>query len=199
MTVAAIILVPDAKAALADADGEPAVRRVVHTAWAGGALPIVLVCPDAASLADSLGDLPVTFARPEPAEPHGIAWFVHGLRAATALVAEASAALLWPLRYAWVDPETVTSLVEAHGPAPQIVIRPTYRSAAGFPILVPVALGEQLAEKPKLDADAAVSALVQSGIELRTIELGDPGIVNDMSVQRAQLPAYQGPRAPQTE
>ena len=46
MTVAAIVLVPDTAVALADADGDPAIRRIVHAAWSGGALPIVIVTDD---------------------------------------------------------------------------------------------------------------------------------------------------------
>src|ERR1035437_6499673 len=46
MTVAAIVLVPDKAVALTDADGEPAIRRVVHSAWSGGAMPIVIVSDD---------------------------------------------------------------------------------------------------------------------------------------------------------
>ena len=43
VTVAAVILVARADAALADVDGQPAVRRIADSAWSGGALPIVVV------------------------------------------------------------------------------------------------------------------------------------------------------------
>ena len=46
MTVGAVI-VPDGVAeALADATGRTAVRRIVDSAWAGGALPIIVVACD---------------------------------------------------------------------------------------------------------------------------------------------------------
>ena len=64
MTVAAIVLVPDTAAALGDADGEAAIRRVAHSAWSGGALPIVVVAEEVAGpLADVVADLPVTLPR----------------------------------------------------------------------------------------------------------------------------------------
>ena len=117
MTVAAIVLVP------------------AHAAWSGGALPIVIVSGEVAGpLAEAVADLPVTLARPEAHESPGIGWFVSGQRAAVAAVAETTAALLWPFRYAWVDPETVTSLVESHGIAPDAIVQPAYAGRPGFPV-----------------------------------------------------------------
>ena len=194
MTVAAVVLVPDALAALSDADGEPAIRRVVHAAWSGGALPIVIVAEDTeGKLAEAVAGLPVLLTRPGANEPRGIAWFVHGQRAASAAVTETTAGLLWPFRYAWVDPETVTSLVEAHGTAPGEIVRPAWSAQPGFPILVPAAFTDRLAARIELHGEEAVAALVAAGVPLRELELGDPGIVHDISVLRSALPDYQGP------
>jgi CTP:molybdopterin cytidylyltransferase MocA len=197
MTVAAVILVPDPQMALADADGEPALRRISQVAWAGGALPCVAVLADVpAELRASLEDLAITLSVPTPAEPVGIAWFVHGMRAATRAVTNVTAALLWPVRYGWLDPETVTSLVEAHGPAPESILRPAFNGQLGFPILIPVSLVERLAEQSGRHGEEAVATLVAAGVPLRQIELGDPGIVNDLGTPRAELPAFQGPPEP---
>jgi CTP:molybdopterin cytidylyltransferase MocA len=197
MTVAAVILIPDVAAGMADADGEPAVRRVAHAAWSGGALPVVIVADDPGpALAEALAGMPVTFTRPGPDEPRGVAWFVHGLRTAQAAVGEATAALLWPIRYAWVDPETITSLVESHGgPAAQIV-RPAFGGQSGFPILVPMAFTDRLAARLDLHANDAVAALIADGAEVLDLELGDPGIIYDLATPRASLPEYQGPPRP---
>ena len=46
MTVAAVILASTADGALTDTLGQPRVRRLVDIAWAGGALPVVVVAPD---------------------------------------------------------------------------------------------------------------------------------------------------------
>jgi len=133
MTVAAIVLAPDAAAALGDADGEPAIRRVAHAAWSGGALPVVIVAVDPhGEIAAAVAGLPVMLVDPG-AEPRGIAWFVAGQRGAHAAVAETTAGLLWPFRQAWVDPETITSLVEAHGAAPESILRPVYAEQPGLP------------------------------------------------------------------
>jgi CTP:molybdopterin cytidylyltransferase MocA len=197
MTVAAVILIPELAVGLADADGEPAVRRVAHAAWSGGALPVVIVSDDPGpALAEALAGMPVTFTRPGPDEARGVAWFVHGLRAAQAAVGEATAALLWPVRYAWVDPETITSLVESHGgPAAQIV-RPAFAGQSGFPILVPMAFADRLTARFDLHANDAVAALIADGAAVMDLELGDPGIVYDLATPRASLPEYQGPPRP---
>ena len=198
MTVAAIVLVPDLAAALADADGEPAIRRVAQSAWAGGALPIVVVADDpSGSLAGALADSPATIARPADGPP-GIAWFVAGQRAALAAVAQTTAGLMWPFRHAWVDPETVTSLVEAHGATPDAITRPTYAGQPGFPVLVPMSLTDCLAAKAGSHGAEAVAALIAEGVPDRNVELGDPGIVFDVATARSALPGYQGPPEPAT-
>ena len=197
MTVAAIVLVPDTAVALSDADGDPAIRRVVHAAWSGGAMPIVVVTDDTdARLVDAVAEPGVTIARPGPDEPRGVAWFVHGLRAASSAVAESTAGLLWPVRCAWVDPETVTSLVEAHGSTPDPIVRPAFSGQVGFPILVPIAFAERLLARLDLHGFQAVEALVADGAAYRALELGDPGIVFDLATPRADLPGYQGPPEP---
>jgi CTP:molybdopterin cytidylyltransferase MocA len=196
MTVAAIVLVPDPAAALADADGEPAIRRVAHAAWSGGALPIVVVAANpVGGLADAVADLPIALTRPSGGPP-GIAWFVSGQRAAITAVTETTAGLLWPFRHAWVDPETVTSLIEAHGADPDQIVRPAYGGQTGFPILVPVALTERLAGQAGRGGAEAVAALITEGVPVRILELGDPGIVFDTATPRSDLPGYQGPPRP---
>ena len=197
MTVAAIVLVPDATAALSDADGEPVIRRLVHAAWAGGALPIVAVCVEpSAELRGALTDLPAVVAHPADGQTPGSAWFVVGVRAAIAAVSETTAALLWPFRYTWVDPETVTSLVEASGVTPGSIVRPAFLGQPGFPILVPASLTARLAEKMGLHGWEAVEELVAEGVPLRIVEMGDPGIIHDIGTPQAELPGYQGPTGP---
>lgn len=198
MTVAAIVLVPDTAAALADADGEPVVRRVAQAAWSGGALPIVLVCRDAdARLATAVADLPVNVAPPSGVDP-GIAWFVDGLRAALAAVTETTAGLLWPFRHSWVDPETITSLIEAHGADPDTIVRPAYGGQTGFPILLPIGLMGRMAAQSGKHGVEAVAALIAEGVPVRVLELGDPGITFDIATPRSELPGYQGPPQPAT-
>jgi CTP:molybdopterin cytidylyltransferase MocA len=197
MTVAAVVIVPEPPAALAPADGEPALRRVAQAAWSGGALPTIVVAPEPSEdLRRAAAGLGVTLTSPGPTEPRGIAWFVHGMRTAVAGVAETSAALLWPFRFVWVDPETVTSLVEAHGATPDAIVRAAYGGQLGFPVLFPVALVDRLAALSGLHAEEAAQSLAAAGVAIRQIELGDPGIVYDMSTPRGDLPSYQGPAEP---
>jgi len=197
MTVAAVVLVPEPTAALAPADGEPALRRLVQAAWSGGALPTVVVASATPEeLSQAVAELGLTLTCPTVDEPHGIAWFVNGMRTAVATVAETSAALLWPFKFVWVDPETVTSLVEAHGATPNAIVRPAYAGQPGFPILIPVALIERLATLSGQHGEEAVQSLVSAGVPIRQIELGDPGIVHDIATPRGDLPRYQGPPEP---
>jgi molybdenum cofactor cytidylyltransferase len=197
MTVAAIVLVPDQTKALSDADGEPVLRRLVQSAWAGGALPIVAVAAaPSEDLAAALTDLPAEVANPESGVEPGAQWFVAGFRAALVSVTETTAGLLWPFRYAWVDPETVTSLVEAHGADPESILRPAFGGEPGFPILVPAFLLPRIAAKTGLHGREAVAELVAEGVPLRVLELGDPGITHDIGTARADLPGYQGPEGP---
>jgi CTP:molybdopterin cytidylyltransferase MocA len=197
MTVAAVFLIPDPALALADADGEPALPRLWHVAWAGGALPCVAVLPQTPDdVRSAVGGLPITLTVPGADEPIGIAWFVHGMRAAGAAVTTVTAALLWPVRYAWVDPETVTSLVEAHGTAPDTILRPAFNGRPGFPILVPASLVERLAALSGKHGEEAVAALIAEGVPGRQLELGDPGIVHDLGTARAELPPFEAPPEP---
>ena len=197
MTVAAIVLVPDSAAALSDLDGEPTIRRLVHSAWAGGALPIVVVVSDGDSaLAAAVAELPAVVANARAGVAPGAAWFVFGLGTAVEAVTETTAALLWPFRYGWVDPETVTSLVEAHGATPDEILRPAFQGQPGFPILVPTALESRLDTSPGVHGKEAVESLMAAGVPFRIIELGDPGITHDISTRRSDLPGYQGPPEP---
>ncbi len=197
MTVAAVILVPDPAVAVTDADGLPAIRRIVQSAWAGGALPIVVVSqpgPQSAEIGQALEGLPATFIQPEDIPP-GARWFGRGMSEARSQVHEISAALLWPCRFAWIDPETVTSLIEAHGPSPDAIVRASFRGEPGFPILVPLALGPRFDAEAELHAYQLVEKLA-SEVELRVLELGDPGIVSDVATPRPDLAAYEGPPEP---
>ena len=68
MTVAAVILVPDPQAALANADGEPVLRRLAQAAWSGGALPTVVVAPMVPEeLSAAVAELGLTLTSPAAA------------------------------------------------------------------------------------------------------------------------------------
>ena len=198
MTVAAVILAATPASALADADGTPGARRLVDVAWAGGATP-VLVCsfdPDGA-VAAALVNAEVTLVDPVDPSLGPVGQIVNGVRAARSLVAETDAALVWPARMAWVDAETVTSLIAAHGEDRSTVLRPTWAGEGGWPILLPVAHLEALAGlAPDRMPDDLFADLQAAGIPFRAVETGDPGTVHDVSTSRADLPPYDGPPEP---
>jgi hypothetical protein len=199
VTVAAVILAASPDSALADADGVPRIRRIADAAWAGGAMPIVVVSfdPDGA-VAAALAGVPATLAEPAPPEAGPAGQMTRGIETAIALVAEVGAALIWPARMCWVGPETVTSLLEANGVDPSTVLRPAWRDEPGWPLLVPVDRLDALRRQPPDRMPPAVAeAMFSTGG--RTLPLGDPGATIDGETHRADLPAYEGPAEPMTD
>ena len=198
MTVAAVILAASPASALADADGTPGVRRLSDIAWAGGATP-VLVCafdPDGA-VAAVLANAEVTLV--DPADPAGgpVGQMVNGVRAAVTLVTDTDAALVWPARMAWVDAETVTTLIAAHGEDRSTVLRPAYGGEPGWPVLLPLRHLDALAALgvDRMPSDLLVD-LEGAGVPFRVVETGDPGVTHDVSTPRADLPPFDGPPEP---
>jgi len=198
MTVAAVILAATAASALADADGTPGARRLADIAWSGGATPVV-VCsfdPDGA-VAAALANAEVTLVDPVAAERGPVGQMVNGVEAARRLVTDTDAVLVWPARLAWVDAETVTTLIAAHGEDRAVVLRPAYAGRPGFPVLLPVAHLDALRV---LAADRMPGELFDdleaAGVPFRSVETGDPGVTHDVSVARADLPPFDGPPEP---
>lgn len=198
MTVAAVILAASPASALADADGTPATRRLADVAWAGGATPVVVCAPDpAGAVATALANAEVTLVAPVAAGRGPVGQIANGIDAARRLVAETDAALVWPARLAWVDAETVTTLIEAHGDDRTTVLRPAFGGEAGYPVLVPLAHLETLrALSPARTPDELLDDLAAAGVPVRLIETGDPGVAHDVSVPRASMPPFDGPPEP---
>ena len=196
MTVAAVILALTPDVALADAEGVPRVRRIVDSAWSGGAMPIVVIAADPdGTMATALAGAPVTLAAPAPMDQGRVAQLLRGIEVATAEVSGTSGALIWPARMSWVGPETVTSLVEAHGPSPRALLRPAFRGEAGWPALVPLSAVDTLRGLPISATPDELIALLAAATSVgtREIDLGDPGTVINGDTPRSDLPAYEGP------
>ena len=197
MTVAAVILSATAEGAIEETLGQPRVRRLVDLAWSGGALPIVVLSPDpVGAVAATLAGSEATHGLPAPVEAGPVGQMVRGVELAQAEVGETSGALLWPARMTWVGPETVTSLIEAHGTDPSTVLRPTWHGEPGWPVLVPIVHLEALRVIPpdRMPPDV-VEALVAE-VPSRPIELGDPGVVHGVDTPFIDLPPYEGPPEP---
>jgi hypothetical protein len=190
VTVGAIVVADDVSAALADAAGRTAVRRIVDGAWAGGALPIVVVAPDPdGRLRDVLGSSPAVLV--DPGGLRGAAAFGAGVAAALDAVTETSAVLVWPVRMTWIDPETATSLIEAHGRDGTGLRRPGESGHVGWPVLLPA----DVALACLRDAGGSLEAILD-GLPIEVVELGDPGALVGLEVGLADLPAYAGPPEP---
>jgi CTP:molybdopterin cytidylyltransferase MocA len=196
MSVAAIVLAPEPVVAQRDPDGRSIVRVVADIALAGGAIPTVVVSTAPDAVRPDLVGTDAIVAVPEPGVAPGIAWFAFGAREAAATQSGTTAALLWPGRHCWVDPETITSLIEAHGVRPDVVLRPSFDGEPGFPVLVPVGYVAELEDMAGLHGPEAIERLAARGAPVDLIDLGDPGTVHDVSTARDDLPAYRGPDAP---
>jgi CTP:molybdopterin cytidylyltransferase MocA len=198
MTVAAVILAATPQSALADADGLPAVRRNADIAWSGGAVPIVAVVADPdGSVAEALAGAPITLAEPAPEEGGPVGQIVRGFEVAAREITDTDGFLIWPARLTWVGPETVTSLIEAHGTAGRAILAPVYDGERGWPVLVPGSLVDALRSiAPGRMPGDIVDDLVAGGASIRMLELGDPGTTHDISTPRADLPTYTGPSEP---
>ncbi len=197
MTVAAVILSASTEGALADTLGQPRVRRLVDLAWSGGALPVVVVAADPdGTVAKALLGSEAVHESPAPAPSGPAGQMAHGVDRARAEVLGTTAVLLWPARYPWVGPETVTSLIEAHGAAPGVILRPAWDGAPGWPVLLPLQhLDELRAAAPELMPQDVIAALA-SRIATRTVDVGDPGVVYDADTPFSDLPPYEGPPDP---
>jgi len=198
MTVAAVILAASPESALADVEGLPRVRRLADVAWAGGAVPIIVVAPDpTGEVAAALAGAPVTYVPPAPAAAGPVGQMLRGIQAALDEVRDTNAAIVWPARLQWVDAETVTSLIEAHGVHPGFVLRPTYDGDTGWPVLIPRPEVERLRSVgPDRMPDQVIEEIFAAGaVDLR-LDLGDPGTTHDASTARADLPPFLGPPGP---
>jgi len=197
MTVAAVILSASVEGALGDTLGQPRVRRLADLAWSGGALPIIVVSPDPdGTVAGVLVGSEAVHGSPAPAEGGPAGQMVRGAELAMAEVGDTTAILLWPARMTWVGPETITSLIEAHGADPGALLRPAWHGDPGWPVLLPTshlqALRAVAPDRMAPDVIADMAATVRS----RIVEMGDPGVVTDVETALLELPPYEGPPDP---
>lgn len=190
MTVGAVIVPDGVSEAVADATGRPAVRRIVDAAWAGGALPIVVVaCDPDQRIAAVLEGSPAAVV--DPGRASEVHTYRLGAEAAAETVREMTAVLFWPGRMTWADPETVTSLIEAHGYDADAITRPRRAGESGWPVLVPLGQVAAVLNEPGGTIAAALAATTAA-----SVELGDPGSVLGSEVALDDLPDYAGPPEP---
>lgn len=198
MTVAAVILASSPESALADAAGRPSVRRISEVAWAGGAVPIVVVCDERdGQVAAALTGSQAILAQPAPDEAGPVGQMARGMRVALGSVVETDAGLLWPAGMSWVDAETVTSLIQAHGMGRDRVLRPSWQDQPGWPVLFPISRLDALeALGTSRSPDELIADLEAAGVPVEALALGDPGATHAIDVAIDDLPVYEGPSEP---
>jgi CTP:molybdopterin cytidylyltransferase MocA len=99
----------------------------------------------------------------------------------------------------WVGPETVTSLIEAHGPDHATILQPAWHGERGWPVLLPLAHLDTLREVAPDRMPPDIVADLLATVPHRVIEVGDPGVIHDVGTSRSDLPAYEGPPDPPAE
>jgi CTP:molybdopterin cytidylyltransferase MocA len=197
MTVAAVILSATAEGALAEILGQARVRRLADIAWSGGALPIIVLSPDPdGTVAASLAGSEAIIGVPAPAEAGPAGQMVRGTELAAAEVGDLTGALLWPARLVWVGPETITSLIEAHGVARDTLLRPTWQGEPGWPVLLPLSGLDALRAAPPDIMPPDIVERLAASLPTRDVDLGDPGVTHDVDTPFEALPAYDGPPDP---
>lgn len=197
MTVAAVILSASPDGSLADTSGQPRVRRLTDIGWSGGALPIIVVSPDPdGAVKAALAGSEAVYGSPAPSEAGPAGQMVRGTELAMAEVGDTTAVLLWPARMTWVGPETITSLIEAHGTAREAMLRPTWHGDPGWPVLLPTShLAALRAVAPDRMPPDVIEDLA-AAVACRLVEVGDPGVAFDVDTDLSDLPAYEGPPDP---
>ena len=198
MTVAAVILSATAEGALADTLGQPRVRRLVDIAWSGGALPVVVVSPDddgavAAALVGSEAVYGAPAPRPRAVRP---ARWSAAPRLALAEVRDTSAVLIWPARMTWVGPETVTSLIEAHGTDAATILRPAWDGTPAGRCSCRSRTWRPARRGPGPDAAGRHRRARRCGTVPRSSRSATPASSTTPRPPYADLPPYDGPPDP---
>ena len=151
--------------------------------------------PDGA-VAASLAGSEASHGLPAPADSGPVGQMARGIELAEAEVHDLTGALLWPARMVWVGPETITSLIEAHGTARGTMLRPAWHGEPGWPVLLPLAHLEALRSIPADVMPPDVIERLAQIIPTRLVEVGDPGVTHDVDTDPSALPDYEGPPDP---
>jgi hypothetical protein len=96
----------------------------------------------------------------------------------------------------WVGPETITSLIEAHGVAPGSLLRPRWQDEVGWPVLLPISAVEHLRAVSPERMPADIVDEVAGYVTTQVVDVGDPGIHFDADTPIGELPPYEGPPEP---
>jgi molybdenum cofactor cytidylyltransferase len=161
---------------LADIDGTPMVRRVVETALASKARPVLVVTGHmAAEVAAALAGLDVTLV-PNPDYATGLASSLKtGIRA---VPGDCDGALILLGDMPGIAAEHADRLVDAFGEAPATIVVPVHEGRQGNPVIWPRSFFSELLQ---LEGDAGAKRLIAvHRDDVREVELGTMGIFADV-------------------
>ena len=143
-------------------------------------------------MAAALAGSEAVYGSPAPPEAGPAGQMVRGTELAIAEVRDTTAVLLWPARLTWVGPETITSLIEAHGTDRATMLRPAWHGDPGWPVLLPTAHLETLRAVPPDHMPPMVIEDLAGTIATRVVEMGDPGVIHDVDTAPEDLPPTRG-------
>jgi molybdenum cofactor cytidylyltransferase len=161
---------------LADIGGTPMVRRVVETALASKARPVLVVTGHmAAEVGAALAGLDVTLV----VNPDYATGLASSLKAGTrAVPAECDGALILLGDMPRISAEHMGSLIDAFAEAPDTIVVPMHEGRRGNPVLWPRRLFSELLQ---LEGDAGARRLIAAcPDEVCEVDLGTTGIFADI-------------------
>lgn len=162
---------------LADVGGEPLLDRTIRSLLEGGAAEIIVVVgtEDRALLERDVNAL--ADARVRPVENTDPSRGMFSSIQAGLATASGDALVVLPGDMPFVRPETVRAVIDAYRARPSIV-SPRYRGKRGHPVVLPLALRDEIASTP---ATATLHDVIKRHAELRVdLDVDDPGILRDV-------------------
>ena len=162
---------------LALIDGEPLLDRTIRSLLEGGVAEVIVVVgtADRATLERDVNAM--NDARVRPVEnPDPLRGMFSSIQEGLA-TASGDALLVLPGDMPFVRPETVRALIAAYRARPAIV-SPRYRGKRGHPVVLPLALSDEIRATPP---DATLHDVIKRHADRRVdLDVDDAGIVRDV-------------------
>lgn len=177
--------------ALISIDGTSAIRRIVDLCFSRGLDPVtVVVGPHRTPIAHELREVPVTIVDAESWYEGRTASVQSGIEA----IPPDRDVLFWPVDHPFVLESTVDILLQVRDEDPLAVwFIPTYQGHGGHPVVWRPNVRRDILD---LRPDAPLRSLLpEFGVQVRRVEVGDPGVVANVDTPEAYRAALEDWRA----
>jgi len=168
-----------------------AVRRLAEVCLSRGLDPVtVVVGPHRGPVAHELRDLPVSLVDSE-------LWYegrTASVHSGLASIPEDRDVLFWPVDHPFVAPSTMDALLSARDrDALAVWFIPTFQGRGGHPVLWRASVRADVLD---LRGDAPLRSLLpEFGVQVRRLEVGDPGVVTNVDTPEEYRAALEEWRA----